>query len=146
MAPASERPSSESPGTGAAEPPAVRASTRERESVVQALHTAVAEGRLPLEEADERMATAYGARFRHELVPLQADLPDPGAEAGVGGGWAGLWAGAVTQARVSCLGPGAAGTGPPTSRQSAVAAIVLAAAFVWLALWVLAGFALGALG
>ncbi len=68
--------SSESPAAG---PQRVRASNAERERIAQILSTATADGLLTLEEADERLAAAYDARYRDELVPLTADLPvDPG--------------------------------------------------------------------
>ncbi|HEV7908200.1 MAG TPA: DUF1707 domain-containing protein [Pseudonocardiaceae bacterium] len=57
--------------------PPVRASDADREQVVAALRNAVGEGRLTLDEADERMTTAYAIRYRHELKPLTADLPAP---------------------------------------------------------------------
>ncbi|MBO0871337.1 MAG: DUF1707 domain-containing protein [Micromonosporaceae bacterium] len=64
-----------------ADPRRVRASDPEREEVVAMLRAAVAEGRLSLEEGDERMAKAYAAKYREELGPLTADLPDGGREA-----------------------------------------------------------------
>lgn len=63
-----------SPSSG---PVRVRASDPEREQVVTALRDAMTEGRLSLAEGDERMAQAYGARYRDELAPLHADLPRP---------------------------------------------------------------------
>lgn len=56
----------------------VRASNADRERVAGTLRAATAEGLLTLEEADERLATTYAARYRHELEPLTADLPDAG--------------------------------------------------------------------
>jgi hypothetical protein len=41
----------------------------------------MAEGRLTLEEGEERLVTAYGSRYRDELRPLTADLPDGGRRA-----------------------------------------------------------------
>src|SRR3954447_14616667 len=71
--------SSESPATGSPEagagPHRVRASDAERERIAQILSTATADGLLTLEEADERLAAAYDARYRDELGPLTADLP-----------------------------------------------------------------------
>ena len=57
----------------------VRTSDAEREQVAPILRAAVSEGRLSLEEGDERLARTYAARYRDELEPLTADLP--------GGGW-----------------------------------------------------------
>lgn len=59
--------------------PAVRVSDTEREAVATRLRDAATDGRLTLTEADERQAQAYAAQFRHELVPLTADLPVPAA-------------------------------------------------------------------
>ena len=57
----------------------VRASDAEREQLAQVLRAAMTEGRLSLEEGEERLAKAYAATYRDELGPLTADLP--------GGGW-----------------------------------------------------------
>ena len=64
-----------------ADPRRVRASDPEREEVVSMLRAAVSEGRLSLEEGDERMAQTYAAKYRDELGPLTADLPAGGREA-----------------------------------------------------------------
>ncbi|MBO0875952.1 MAG: DUF1707 domain-containing protein [Pseudonocardia sp.] len=68
---------------GPAPPPpgtrAVRASDAEREETASAIRHAAAEGRLTMEELDERLASVYEARMRHELEPLVADLPAPPA-------------------------------------------------------------------
>jgi hypothetical protein len=56
----------------------IRVSDRERERVARILRAAVGEGLLTLDEGDERQAAAYGARYREELIPLTADLPDGG--------------------------------------------------------------------
>ena len=55
----------------------LRVSDAERETVADRLRAAVAEGRLTLDEGDERLAAAYAARTREELDPLTADLPEP---------------------------------------------------------------------
>jgi hypothetical protein len=60
----------------------VRASDAEREQLAQVLRAAMTEGRLSLEEGEERLAKAYAAKYRDELGPLTADLP--------GGGWQAL--------------------------------------------------------
>ena len=52
-----------------------RASNAEREAVVQRLLSAVHEGRLSLDEFDERSATAYAAKTHRELQALTRDLP-----------------------------------------------------------------------
>jgi hypothetical protein len=57
--------------------PDVRVSDAERQRVVTTLSTAVGEGRLTLAEADERIASAWAARYGGELTALTADLPAP---------------------------------------------------------------------
>jgi hypothetical protein len=61
------------------EPGRVRTSDAEREQVATILRAAVSEGRLSLEEGDDRLGKLYQAKYRDELGPLTADLP--------GGGW-----------------------------------------------------------
>jgi hypothetical protein len=53
-----------------------RASDSEREAVVARLRHAAGEGRLTVDELDERIDAAYSATTRAELEPLTADLPD----------------------------------------------------------------------
>ena len=53
----------------------MRASDAERERVADVLKDAVSEGRLGLEEFQERLDSAYRARTRGELLPLVRDLP-----------------------------------------------------------------------
>lgn len=52
-----------------------RASDSEREATVVRLREAAAEGRLTVEELDERIDVAYAASTQAELEPLLADLP-----------------------------------------------------------------------
>jgi hypothetical protein len=54
---------------------AIRASDAEREEIADRVRQAASEGRLTLAEADERLASVYAARMRHELQPLVADVP-----------------------------------------------------------------------
>ncbi|MEU5401969.1 DUF1707 domain-containing protein [Streptomyces sp. NPDC005963] len=61
--------------------PEMRASDSERERVAERLREAVAEGRLTMEEFEERLDAVYQARTHGELAPLVSDLP-----AGVGAG------------------------------------------------------------
>jgi hypothetical protein len=65
-----------------AEPPDLRVSDAERERVAERLRDAAGEGRLTVEELDERLELAYAARTGGDLVPLTADLPQtaPGPE------------------------------------------------------------------
>ena len=54
---------------------AVRASDTERERIAKLVSAAAGEGRLTIEEADERLERVYTTRFRHELAEFVADLP-----------------------------------------------------------------------
>lgn len=63
---------------------AVRCSTADREATSARLHTAVGEGRLTMDEVEERLTTVYAARYQHELDAATADLPVP---AGPATGW-----------------------------------------------------------
>jgi len=53
----------------------IRASDKERESVVDVLRDAYTEGRLTLEEFEERTAAAYASRTWNDLGELTGDLP-----------------------------------------------------------------------
>jgi hypothetical protein len=62
-------------------PNRLRTSDKEREQIAEILRAAMTEGRLDLQEGEERLAAAYAAKFRDELAPLTADLPDGGRRA-----------------------------------------------------------------
>ncbi|MGI8712973.1 MAG: DUF1707 SHOCT-like domain-containing protein [Solirubrobacteraceae bacterium] len=64
------------PGTPVDRPavPALRASDAEREQTVNVLREAAGEGRLDVEELDERLARAYSLKTRVELEALTADV------------------------------------------------------------------------
>ena len=55
---------------------AIRASDAEREAVAAVLKKSAAEGRLTIEELEERLGSAYSAKTYAELMQLSADLPD----------------------------------------------------------------------
>ncbi|GAB3153283.1 DUF1707 SHOCT-like domain-containing protein [Amycolatopsis sp. NPDC004378] len=55
----------------------IRAADADRERVATAVQTAGSEGRLTLEEVEERLTHVYAARFTDELTALTADLPRP---------------------------------------------------------------------
>ena len=59
----------------------LRTSDTEREQVATILRAAMTEGRLTLEEGEERLGVCYAAKFRDELIPLTADLPGNGRQA-----------------------------------------------------------------
>ncbi|MEU5363111.1 DUF1707 domain-containing protein [Streptomyces sp. NPDC005925] len=79
--------------------PQLRASDADRERVAEILRDALAEGRLDMEEFEERLETTYTARTYAELAPVTRDLPAPGVapppsslslrkSPGDGGSWA----------------------------------------------------------
>ncbi|MET7368047.1 DUF1707 domain-containing protein [Streptomyces sp. NPDC005566] len=68
------------------ERPDMRASDAERERVAETLREAVAEGRLEMDEFEQRLDATYKARTHGELEPIVRDLPVPGtAVAPLGG-------------------------------------------------------------
>ncbi|MFI5838136.1 DUF1707 domain-containing protein [Catenuloplanes sp. NPDC051500] len=56
----------------------IRASDAEREQTTEVLRAAMGEGRLALDEGEQRMTAVYTAVYRDELAPLTADLPGQG--------------------------------------------------------------------
>lgn len=59
----------------------LRASDADRESVAERLREAAGHGRLTMDELEERLEGAYGAKTYAELEPLTRDLPASGAAA-----------------------------------------------------------------
>ena len=57
--------------------PTLRASDTERERYAELLREHAAQGRLTVDELDERLARVYAARTHGELAPVVADLPAP---------------------------------------------------------------------
>jgi hypothetical protein len=57
------------------DPGRMRISDQDRHSVAEVLRQAAGEGRIDLEELDERLEAAYQAKTYGELVPITADLP-----------------------------------------------------------------------
>jgi hypothetical protein len=55
----------------------LRASDAERERVVEHLRAHAGEGRLTIEELDERVGRVYATTTRRQLAALTADLPRP---------------------------------------------------------------------
>nr|WP_184292150.1 DUF1707 domain-containing protein [Nocardiopsis algeriensis] len=53
----------------------MRVSDAERDQVAEVLREAAAEGRITLEELDERLDTVYASRVYADLEPVTADLP-----------------------------------------------------------------------
>jgi len=54
----------------------MRASNADRERVAQILHNAMSEGRITVEELEERLDAVYAAKTLAELEPPIADLPN----------------------------------------------------------------------
>jgi hypothetical protein len=61
------------------EPRNLRASDADRESVANVLREAAGDGRLTMDELDERLDAVYAAKTYAELEPITHDLPDAGA-------------------------------------------------------------------
>lgn len=61
------------------DPGRMRISDEERHRVAEVLRQAAGEGRLDLDELDERLQAAYDAKTYGDLVPITADLPVAGA-------------------------------------------------------------------
>src|SRR5215208_3864971 len=69
------------------EPPALRASDADRERTAEALRDAAGDGRLTVDELDERLHSAYEARTRAELERLLADISRPATRQPARGGY-----------------------------------------------------------
>jgi hypothetical protein len=65
------------------DPRHLRVSDAERETVAERLRVAAGEGRLDLEELEERITAVYTAKTYADLEPITRDLPDTGAGGGV---------------------------------------------------------------
>jgi hypothetical protein len=58
-------------------PRRLRAADADRRRVAELVQSAGAEGRLTLEEIEDRLTAVYAAKYTDELKTLTADLPDP---------------------------------------------------------------------
>lgn len=58
------------------DPHSMRAADSDRDQVAERLREAAAEGRIGLDELDERLERTYQARTYGDLIPITADLPD----------------------------------------------------------------------
>jgi len=61
--------------SGRLDPKLMRVSDADRERVAEVLRTAAAEGRLDLDEVDERLHSVYASRTYADLEPIVRDLP-----------------------------------------------------------------------
>jgi hypothetical protein len=59
----------------------LRASDADREQAAEVLRTAAGDGRLTLDELDERLTAAYAAKTYADLESVTSDLPGPGVSA-----------------------------------------------------------------
>jgi hypothetical protein len=62
------------------DPSQLRVSDADRHRVAEILREAAAEGRIDIEELDERLESTYAAKTYGDLVPLTSDLPVPHPE------------------------------------------------------------------
>lgn len=118
--------------------PAVRASDAEREATMARLHHALGEGRLDLNETEARVAAAYAAQYRSDLLPLLADLPQE-PPPGRGDGpptWMALWTSIVWRAGTTLSGRNGVDQPRPTATQFRIAALLATA---WIVACVLLG-------
>ncbi|WP_409489710.1 DUF1707 domain-containing protein [Amycolatopsis sp. cmx-11-12] len=58
-------------------PSRLRAADTDRERVASLIQAAGGEGRLTLEEVEDRLSTVYSTRYTDELATLTSDLPKP---------------------------------------------------------------------
>jgi Domain of unknown function (DUF1707) len=126
--------------------PRMRASDAERTATIEALQDAMARGLLTHEEGDERMAATFVVRFRDELPPLTADLPQAeaaGRKAAATTSWRGLVTALVTLIRGEIAATVAAGF---RSRRFLVTALIALAVLAGLVLVIGHGFADGGPG
>ena len=65
------------------DPQHLRASDADRERVAETLRQAAGDGRLTMDELDERLDAVYAAKTYAELVPVTQDLPDHAGAASV---------------------------------------------------------------
>jgi hypothetical protein len=75
----SSSPADEERSPAAREPRSLRASDADRESVANVLREAAGDGRLTMDELDERLDAVYAAKTYAELEPITHDLPDADA-------------------------------------------------------------------
>ncbi|MFI5606113.1 DUF1707 domain-containing protein [Amycolatopsis sp. NPDC051903] len=68
-------------------PARLRASDTDRERVAAIIQAAGSEGRLTLEEVEDRLSTVYATRYVDELGELTTDLPRPEPVRRPGAGW-----------------------------------------------------------
>ncbi|MFI5590055.1 DUF1707 domain-containing protein [Amycolatopsis sp. NPDC051758] len=122
-----------------ADPSGIRCSDAEREEARQHLAEAAGEGRLTVDEVEERLTRVAAARYRDELAETTADLPPPAAPASSSTGWLPVLASARNQlgADLAAL-VGRGGQVMSKRRRLAMLVAVLAVAVLFAALVVAA--------
>ena len=110
------------PPVHAVPPPRLRASDADRAAMVVRLQEAVGRGLLTLDEGDERIAAAFGARYVDDLAPLTADLPAPAPAGPQAVGWRQLGESFVAQLRHELQATASSGV---RSRRFAVSALAV---------------------
>ena len=123
----------------------VRASHTERAATVDRLHAALGEGRLELDETEQRVAAAYRSSYRSDLVALLADLP-AAEPRGLRAGWVQVWQTIVRQAWVSLARVRGTQLTDPSRGQQQAMTVVLVAGVLWVLLCLLVGFSIGLFG
>jgi Domain of unknown function (DUF1707)/Cell wall-active antibiotics response 4TMS YvqF len=68
--------------SGPADRSLMRVSDADRDRAAEVLREAAAQGRLSMDELDERLSLAYTAKTYADLVPVTRDLPQPGPAPG----------------------------------------------------------------
>ena len=120
----------------------LRASDAERQATAERLAAAFGEGRLNLDEMEQRIAWVYASRYRSDLQLLVADLPAPD-EGGHSGGWASVWQTVVRLVWSSMSRASRTPLREPTLRQQRITARLMVLSAIWVLACMLAGFALG---
>ena len=110
-----------------ATPGRIRTSDAERERVAARLRDAMGEGRLTLDEGEQRLIATYAATYRDELTGLTTDLP--------GGGTGPAARGRAPRAGAVRRASGAPACGPLGRHATGV----LAVAAVLIGIWALSG-------
>lgn len=126
------------PGRGMSDPSGIRCSDAEREAARQHLAEAAGEGRLTVDEVEERLTRVAAARYRDELAEATADLPPRPASASSSTGWSPVFVSAKRQlgADVATL----LGRGEVSGRRRLVILIAALAALLVFAALVVAAF------
>lgn len=122
--------------------PRIRVSDADRAATVSHLQAALVEGRLDLDETEERVGAAFAARYDEDLRVLVADLPPHVPVPSGAPSWDALWMSAVWRARIVVLGADVGGHAAPTAQQRATAAALAVLALVWTLVCAFAGAAM----